>query len=58
MKNSGQSAVEALLSILIVTSLTSLMFHSGIKLCKLLLTEQLLAEKLLTDFSVLQTNRQ
>ena len=58
MKNSGQSAVEALLSILIVTSLTSLMFHSGIKLWKLLLTEQLLAEKLLTDFSVLQTNRQ
>lgn len=57
MGSSGQSAVEALLSILIVTSVTSLMFHSGISLSKYLLSEQLLAEKILTDFSVLEANR-
>jgi hypothetical protein len=47
----GQSSLEALFSLLLITSVTSLMFHAGIKVCHYLIAEQRLAEKTLTDFS-------
>lgn len=50
----GQSTIEALFSVLLITSATSLMFHAGLKVCQHLITEQELTEKFLTDFSKLQ----
>ena len=53
---SGQSTIEALLAVLIITSTTSLMFHSAIQVSKYIIQEQLTAENLLIELSLLQIN--
>lgn len=57
LNENGQSSIEALFSVLLITSATSLMFHAGIKVCKHLITEQEMAEKVLTDYSQLQLSK-
>ena len=51
MGRAGQSTIEALISVVLITSATSLMFHSAVKVFQYIIQEQDSIEKSLLELS-------